>query len=441
MPSIRAGTLARAPREVHDHGMGRFLLTTMPFTGHVAPMTAIARELVARGHDVRFYTGSRFRERIEATGARSVPWRAAPDFDENDMAATFPRLVGRKGLSQLLINVVDCFIATAPAQVADLSAEWEREPWDALAADETSIGAVLYSKWAGAPWSTVCLLPLNLPGPAGPPSGMGIRPGTNPVTKARDAALRGLVPMISRTLVQAIVAAERAVGLPPERITMDRLVFSPTLIAASGSPLLDYGRTDRPPHLYFVGELARPVTAGAVPLPPWWGELDGRRVVLVTQGTQNIDPDDLMRPALTALADRDVIVVVTTGIAGVDRLPFPVSGNARVIGFAPFGDLLPRVDLMVTNGGWGGTLAALRRGIPLIVAGGDLDKPEVAARVAWSGAGVNLRTGTPKPQAVASAVDRVLGDPSFRAAAERVAAQLGSLGGARRAAELLEQTL
>ncbi|MFE6734016.1 glycosyltransferase [Microbacterium sp. NPDC057650] len=421
--------------------MSRFLLTTMPFTGHVAPMAAIARELVRRGHDVRFYTGGRFRDRIEASGARLVPWRTAPDFDENDMPATFPRMVGRKGLSQLLINVVDCFIGTAPAQVADLTAEWEREPWDALAADETSVGAVLYSRRADAPWSTICSLPLNLPGPAGPPSGMGIRPGTNPVTRARDAALRGLVPLISRTLVQAIVVAERAVGLPPERITMDRLVFSRTLIAASGSALLDYGRTDRPPHLHFVGEVARPVTSGSASLPSWWGDLDGRRVVLITQGTQNIDPDDLLRPALGALADRDVLVIATTGVAGVDELPLPVPDNARVIGFAPFGDLLPRVDLMITNGGWGGTLAALRHGIPLIIAGGDLDKPEVAARVAWSGAGLNLRTGTPKPQAVAAAVDRVIGEPSFRASAERVAAQLGSLGGAGRAADLLERTL
>ena len=113
--------------------MGRFLLTAMPFTGHVAPLTAVARQLVERGHDVRFYTGSRFRARVEASGARPVPWREAPDFDEYDIEATFPRLVGKKGMRQLFVNVIDCFIGTAPAQVADLTAEWEHEPWDVLA--------------------------------------------------------------------------------------------------------------------------------------------------------------------------------------------------------------------------------------------------------------------------------------------------------------------
>ncbi|GAA5203888.1 glycosyltransferase [Microbacterium jejuense] len=422
--------------------MGRFLLTAMPFTGHVAPLAAVARQLVDRGHDVRFYTGARFRARVEAAGARLVPWREAPDFDENDVAATFPRLVGKKGMRQLLINVVDCFIGTAPAQVADLSAEWAREPWDALAADEVSIGAVLFSERERMPWATVAVLPLNLPGPGGPPSGMGIRPGTNPFTKTRDAALRGLVPLISRPLVTALDEAQAAVGLSTRGRTMDRVVFSPTLIVASGAPQLDYGRTDRPAHVHFVGELAAqssPASPGA--LPPWWGDLDGHRVVLVTQGTQNIDPGDLVRPALAALADRDAIVVATTGVPGRDSFPFATPQNVRVTGFAPFGALLPRVDLAITNGGWGGTIAMLGHGIPLVVAGGDLDKPEVAARVAWSGAGVNLRTGTPKTATVQTAADRVLVEPSFRAAAGRLAADLRARGGAAHAAELIEGML
>ena len=121
--------------------------------------------------------------------------------------------------------------------------------------------------------------------------------------------------------------------------------------------------------------------------------------------------------------------------------PFPVPSNVRVAGFLPYADLLPRVDLVVTNGGWGGTLAALAHGIPLVIAGGDLDKPEIAARVAWTGAAVNLKTGTPSAAKVAAGVDRVLADASFRDAAARVGAQLRSLGGAEHAAELLEELL
>src|SRR4051794_11136849 len=104
--------------------MARFLVTAMPFTGHIAPLSAVAAELVTRGHDVRFYSGSAFRSKAEAAGAAFVPWRVAPDFDENDVSATFSRLIGKKGLSQLMVNMEDLFIATAPLQVTDLADEW-----------------------------------------------------------------------------------------------------------------------------------------------------------------------------------------------------------------------------------------------------------------------------------------------------------------------------
>ena len=69
---------------------------------------------------------------------------------------------------------------------------------------------------------------------------------------------------------------------------------------------------------------------------------------------------------------------------------------------------------MVTNGGYGGVQQALAHGVPLVVAGDSEDKPEVAARVRWSGTGVDLRTGRPTPVQLAEAVRRVLEQPSFR---------------------------
>jgi len=416
--------------------MTRFMLTAMPFTGHVAPLSAVAEALVARGHDVRFYTGSAFRERVESTGARLVPWRVAPDFDENNISATFPRLLDKKGMRQLLINVQDVFIKTSPAQVEDLTAEWEREPWDAIAGDEVSVGTALFVERTACPWATVSVIPLNLIGPQGPPSGMGLAPGRHVLSKARDAALRAAVPLFGHSLAGPLARARQSVGLPPSKLTFDRVVFSPRLVIASGCPLLDYERTDRPSSVHFVGRLQ--TSPGPAAFPPWWSDLDGQPVVHVTQGTYNINPEDLIRPSLEALAGRDVTVVVATGVPGRDELPFPVPSNARIGGFLPHAELLPRADAVVTNGGWGGTLAALAHDVPLVIAGGDVDKPEVAARVAWAGAGINLKTGTPTSAQVAAGVDRVLTDPSFRDAAARVGAQLRSLGGANRAAELLE---
>jgi len=421
----------------NDVGMARFMLAAMPFTGHVIPMLAVADELRERGHSVRVYTGSAFRERVEASGAVFVPWRNAPDFDENDLTKTFPRLIGKKGVRQVMINLTDAFIGTAPAQVKDLLAAWEEEPWDALVTDDTSCGGAFTAEKTDAPWATVAILPLNLPSRHGPPSGLGIAPGLGPLGRARDAALRGIRPLLATPLRKPLARARAEAGLPPSQAIFDEVVFSPQLILASGAPLLDYERPDRPAHLEFIGRLAATPRKDA--LPDWWPELHDRAVVHVTQGTQNIDPSDLIRPTIEALADWDALVVVATGRRGVDELPFTVPSNVRVSGFLPYDALLSHVDAIVTNGGWGGTLAALAHGIRLVIGGGDLDKPEIAARVAWSGAAVNLKTGTPKPAAIAEAVERVLRERDFADAAARVAAQLESGGGAQRAAQRLEE--
>jgi UDP:flavonoid glycosyltransferase YjiC (YdhE family) len=109
--------------------------------------------------------------------------------------------------------------------------------------------------------------------------------------------------------------------------------------------------------------------------------------------------------------------------------------------FVPHDLLLPLVDVMVTNGGWGGVLAAVQAGVPLVVAGDTLDKPEVAHRVAWSGAGLDLRTGHPGPAKVRAAVHQVLGRPAMRERAAELGVAMAAAGGTEAAAKLVLQLL
>ena len=109
-----------------------------------------------------------------------------------------------------------------------------------------------------------------------------------------------------------------------------------------------------------------------------------------------------------SLARDDVLVVATTGGPDPGPLRRGLPANDRLERFVPHDLLLPHVDVMVTNGGYGGVQQALANGVPLVVAGDSEDKPEVAARVQWSGTGINLHTGRPSQAMVARAVRRVL---------------------------------
>ena len=96
---------------------------------------------------------------------------------------------------------------------------------------------------------------------------------------------------------------------------------------------------------------------------------------------------------------------------------------------------------MVTNGGYGAVQRALSTGVPLVVAGNTEDKPEVAARVAWSGAGINLRTGAPTVGAVRAAVREVLGDGRYLAAARTLETAFARRDGVAEIAALVDEVI
>lgn len=288
--------------------MASILVTAMPFGGHARPLRTVVAELVRRGHDVRVYTGSACTAMFEEVGARPLPWRTPPDVDERDFAATFPRMQGRKTFRQVLINLEDLFLGTAPAQATDLLAAHDEQQWDLLAGDPMALGTRFAAERLGSRWATVSPVPVWLPGKGIPPTGLGLHPATGPLGALRDAVLGAGSRAGMLGLTRAYQRTRRRAGLPADRETFASMWYSPQLVVAAGAPGLDYPRADLPAHIRFVGDLAddgaapRPVPPAA--LPDWWGDVVGAAVPVVhaTQGTANVDPHDLLLPALTALA-------------------------------------------------------------------------------------------------------------------------------------------
>src|SRR6202011_875754 len=154
-----------------------------------------------------------------------------------------------------------------------------------------------------------------------------------------------------------------------------------------------------------------------------------RKVVLVTQGTvANHNLGLVIGPTIQALGhEPDLLVVATAGGRPIDAIPGPIPGNARLSQYLPFEWILPKVHVFVTNGGYGSVNQAMSFGIPLVTAGLTEDKADVNARVAWSGAGINLATNEPPPQALREAVRTVLDKPNYRSRAKRMADEFGRI--------------
>jgi MGT family glycosyltransferase len=422
--------------------MARILFATVPVIGHINPLLPLARSLVARGHEVRWYSGRKHAARIEATGARFTGYAVARDYDDLQLEIEFPGRSALKGLDQLRFDLTRIFIDAAPGQYADIEAIARGWRPDVMVADPTMFGAGFAHERLDIPLATLSVLPCVLRSRDAAPFGLGLPPLPAVAGRIRNALLNSLVEHVVFSGVQRHWQRTRAlVELGPAGFLFD----APRRISRFLLPTVpgfEYPRSDMPDNVDFIGILPVDPPIG-VERPGWFDELDGSRpVVHVSQGTIANARPELFAPAIEGLADEDVLVVLATGgrppaELGLTRVP----ENVRVASFLPYAELLPRTSVMVTNGGYGGVQIALSHGVPLVVAGTTEDKPEVAARVAWSGSGINLRTATPTPDAIRTAVRKIITEPSFRQSAKRLSEEYARFDAVARGTASIEKLI
>jgi MGT family glycosyltransferase len=425
--------------------MARILIATTSLMGHIVPILPLARELVQRGHDVRWYSGEGYRQRIESTGARHIGPTYARDVSLSPIHEQFPERDRSTGIHSLLFDIEHIFAAEAVGQTMDLQEIVRQEPADLMFADSAFLAHRWVHELGGPPWATLNPFTVNLSGRDTPPFGLGSPPAATQVGRFRVAAQQQIGQrLLYRRTTRYVDRLRQRIGLPPTgEVFWDR-ALSPYLYMQGSIPGLEYPRHDLPPQFHFIGPT---LSVGATPdfePPEWWGELEsGRPVILVTQGTLSTNPDQLLRPAINALGDIDALVIVTTGGTPIEEVTRgqSIPTNVRVESFVPFDQLLPHVDLMVTNGGYNGVQQALAHGIPLIVAGATEDKLEVNARVHWTGVGIDLMTQTPRPEEIELAARQILDSPDYRVRAEELSREFREMDGIETGANLIETLL
>lgn len=425
--------------------MSSILIGAVPIHGHVTPLLAVARHFAERGDRVRFITGSRFAGVVEATGAEHVPLPAEADFDDRqDWNRTFPERAALKGTKAIAHDIEHVFVQPGLAQHDIVMATHAAEPADVLLTDPAFVGGAFllgHPLRRRPPIVVGGICPLTIASRDTAPFGMGLLPLRGPLGRLRNAMLAAVA---ARTVFPP---AERVAARIFDRLHGRAIPFAvldwprhAEAIVQFTVPEFEYPRSDAPATLHFAGPIS--ASGSQAPLPPWWQELDGSRpVVHLTQGTiANRDYGQLIAPALDGLAGEDVLIAVATGGRPVDTLP-PLPRNARAAEFLPYDDLLPKTDVYVTNGGYGGVQYALRYGVPIVAAGSHEDKPEVIARIAWAGVGRRLRTETPTPAAIRHAVRAVLDDRRYREAATRIAELMAATRGVHRLAEIVDELM
>lgn len=411
-----------------------------PADGHFNPFVPIIKGLLARGHEIVCMTGSRFEKPLEKLGAQFSPLPVQWDPGEKEVYDFFPELRNKTGLAQLKFYLNHIMYDQVPDILVALKNVLDEFPADVIICDTFMVAGNWITELGGPPNIRLSVLPLSLPAKDIAPFGLGLLPGKSVLTKLRNNLLNWLFENLLFKDVQIHVNSIRQqLGLT----VFDKSFFIkgyeiPDLVLHTSTPLFEYSRKELPQNFHYIGPIIAQENTD-YSMPAWWADLDkSLPVILINQGTVAKNHDDLIRPAIEALKDEPVVVIIVPVETGeLNDLPENMYAEAYI----PFGNLLPYIDVMITNGGLGGTQNALAHGVPVIVAGTTEDKMEVAARVENSGAGINLRKQSPSALDIKKAVNSVLLKPEFKQKAAELKADYAKYDAVKLAVEAIEELI
>jgi len=421
----------------------RVLFACWPFEGHVFPQLSIALELRRRGHEVAFYTGPEQQATVQGQDIGVFEfqrvqhaWREVREAERAAGGRKRSMRVERDAFRQWLVE-------TIPGQVSDLREIIDAWAPDVIVTDASMWGPSLILR-ESVPIPVALASPLIgalIPGPDAPPPGSGLAPARDARGRAIAAVVTRVTDLAARGLRARLDELRAGYGLGPMGCGVNEFMGRLPLYLALTVPELDHNRWDLPDSVHYVGAcLWHPPQA--TDESSWLDSLPaGRPWVHVTDGTSHFQDPFVLRAAVDGLGGRDVEVIITHGRdRGAQELALGTPAtNVHVTRWVSHEQLLPRCAALVTTGGAGSTMAGLRAGIPLVVVPTTWDKPDNARRVAEAGAGVILSPRRCSPQGLRAAVEQVLYDPAYRAAAQECARKLGLAPGPAGAADLITQ--
>ena len=389
------------------------------------PSLPLMKGLVESGHEVHWLGSRVFQRKIEHTGSQFHPLPQSNDFPSagKTLYEYQPAFANKNGLDQIK-TYIKWFFDEVEALRLPFQQLVEKVDPDVFIGDPATYSPLFWGERIGKPTVRLEVIPPSLTSVDTAPFGSGLMPGKSPMMRLRNRILNFAVDgLVFRDVTTHANRVRQKLDLPPYgRLFRDFLKHVDKVLITS-VPGFDYERSDMLGNHQFIGPYI-PKPDPNWEEPGWWGDLErAHRVVLVNQGTIANDIQDLIVPTLLALKDEpDTLVVAVPVKEANPNLP----ANARVAPFIPFGNLMPHVDVVVTNGGYGGANIALGYGKPIVIGGATEDKMEVAQRVTVSGTGINLRTMKPTPVQITAAVHEVMTNSKYKQNALRLKEEIES---------------
>ena len=402
-----------------------FICLDLP--GHLNPMSSLALQLQGRNHEVVF---------LYSSGAAGLPFVCGPEKDR--INENLPEMSKKQGEDALQFSLRTLLTQTE-AILKSLAAIVQANRIDALIIDTVQFYAELGAMQLGIPYVHVAnAVHFDYSGYT-PLCCYGWPHETTPAALARNREGVAKWANLLNSVNGGIKAHAESIGLKIDWNSVASTV-SPLALITQVPQAFDFESSHCHSQFQHTGPFHNGKGRENVDFP--WERLTGEPLVYASMGTILNGQVDVFRTIVAAVAaNKNLQLVLSIGDQIDPKRIGPVPNNAIVVKRAPQLELLKRATVCITHAGLNTVLESLAQGVPQLAIPITYDQPGVAARIAHKKTGVVTSLDKSTADHLASLLNKVLTDPTYRENARKLQKAIAEANGLSVAADLIEESL
>jgi len=374
-------------------------------------MTAIARKIQERGHDVVCISTPDAASAARAANLNFVSF-CEEEFPDGSVDKQWSELAKLRGLDVVKYAIQNLITPFCKAGLDHLEETLTKAGVEAVAFDSTYRLLELVPMRLGMPYVHLwCTVHADLTGLT-PPYYFNWPYDPSPEGIARNKEGSRKIAEFGNPVRELGIAYAEKMGLQID--WSNPYATTSKLAIVSQIPReFDFPNPNLPPQFRYTGPFHD--DKGRKPIPFPWEKLTGAPLIYASMGTLVNGLEHVYRKFLKVAEkppDMQMVLSIGRNVKPADLGPIP--SNAIVISSAPQIELLKRATLCITHAGLNTALESLAQGVPMVAIPIGFDQPGVASRIAHHGAGEFLDVDAFTEEDLFAMVQKIRTDPGYK---------------------------
>jgi zeaxanthin glucosyltransferase len=408
---------------------------SLPVTGHLNPMTALARKLQSRGHEVVFIGVPEIEPAVHAADLDFVPF-CENEYPLGSITKRWGGAANLQGLDVVRYTARELTPGLIKAALEHLPGKIAETGVNALILDTTYRLIEIVPIHLRLPYAQIWNM-LHFDSSGSTPLALYSWPHeTSPEALARNVAGLQIVREIRGHILPIVQSYAKRNGLEIDWSNPASTVSKLAVITQTPREF-DFPIPHLPPQFHYAGPFHD--NEGREPISFPWEKLTGKPLIYASMGKLVNGLNKVYSAILEAVGkfpEMQVVLSIGKNFDPGDLGSIP--SNTIVVRSAPQIELLKRAALCITHAGLNTTLEALAQGVPMVAIPIGYDQPGVAARIAYHGVGEFIEIGNLTARNLSELIVKVTTIPKYRDKARWFEEIIGKTHGLDIAADIIE---